>query len=126
VRGTEDCPNAGSRNRHEGFTDLRPIRSLSGDERSGAQSLRRRDRELREGRPAPADGIHIYGDAAREFVPLAPPAVPRGSVIDKLYAAVRQGVRPLHDGAWGRATLEVCLALRQSATSGREVQLLNA
>ena len=44
-------------------------------------------------------------------------------VIDELYNAVVDGRAPLHDGAWGMATLEVCLAILQSARSGAEVTI---
>src|SRR6218665_1498276 len=48
------------------------------------------------------------------------PAIPRHEVITELYAAIAQCVRPLHDGPWARATLEVCLALLQSAREDRD------
>ena len=73
-------------------------------------------------RPTPK-GVWVYGDDGRRFEPLPPPAVPRAEVIDELHAAIFQGVHPLHDGRWGLATLEVCLAMRESARSGREVRL---
>ena len=73
-------------------------------------------------RPMP-DGVWIYGDAQREHRPLAAPAVPRFEVIDELHAAVTAGAAPLHDGRWARATLEVCLALLQSAREQRDVEL---
>jgi phthalate 4,5-cis-dihydrodiol dehydrogenase len=49
--------------------------------------------------------------------------VPRAPVIDELYDAVVKGAAPLHSGAWGRATLEVCLAILESARQGRELTL---
>ncbi|MFC7556954.1 hypothetical protein ACFQU7_39215 [Pseudoroseomonas wenyumeiae] len=33
------------------------------------------------------------------------------------------GVPPLHSGEWGLATAEICLALLESARSGRDVTL---
>jgi len=68
-----------------------------------------------------SDGLDIYGEMARRFVPLPPPDIPRREVVDEFVAAVRAGRAPLYSGAWGRATLEVCLAILQSARSGREV-----
>ena len=44
-------------------------------------------------------------------------------VIDELAAAVLDGAAPLHDGAWGLATLEVCIAMLASARESREVAL---
>ena len=73
-------------------------------------------------RPGP-DGVTIYGDETRMLAPLPAPAVPRASVVDELRAAVLDGVPPLHSGAWGLATLEICLAILASAHDGREVVL---
>jgi phthalate 4,5-cis-dihydrodiol dehydrogenase len=73
-------------------------------------------------RPTP-EGVMIYADAERRLEPLPAPEVPRVEVIDELYDAVVNGKPPLHDGAWGMATLEVCLAMLQSARSGKEIRL---
>jgi len=73
-------------------------------------------------RPGP-EGVRVYGDDGIADFPLAPPSVPRSEVIDELCAAVFDNVAPLHSGAWGRATLEVCCAVLQSAQEGREVRL---
>ncbi|GGD74424.1 Gfo/Idh/MocA family protein [Caballeronia grimmiae] len=71
-------------------------------------------------RPMP-DGIVVYGDERRERIELDAPAVPRAEVIDELIAAVHGGVAPLHDGAWARGTLEICLAMLQSSDEQRDV-----
>jgi phthalate 4,5-cis-dihydrodiol dehydrogenase len=73
-------------------------------------------------RPTPR-GVMVYGDAAREFQPLDKPAVPRAEVIDELCAAAFSARAPLHNGRWGRASLEVCLAMLRSAREQREVAL---
>ena len=73
-------------------------------------------------RPMP-DGVMIYQNGAARLEPLPPPQVPRVEVIDEVYAAVVEGKSPLHDGAWGMATLEVCLAMLQSAREGRDMAL---
>jgi phthalate 4,5-cis-dihydrodiol dehydrogenase len=73
-------------------------------------------------RPMP-DGVMIYRNGAAHLDPLPPPTTPRGEVIDELYAAVVDGKPALHDGAWAMATLEVCLAMLQSAREGRDVAL---
>lgn len=44
-------------------------------------------------------------------------------VIDELLGAVLGGTPPLHDGAWARATLQVCVALLDSARRGVAVDL---
>jgi phthalate 4,5-cis-dihydrodiol dehydrogenase len=73
-------------------------------------------------RPQP-DGVMVYQSGAATLHALPPPAVPRGEVIDELYAAVVDGRPPLHDGRWAMATLEVCLAMLASARSGGDVAL---
>jgi phthalate 4,5-cis-dihydrodiol dehydrogenase len=44
-------------------------------------------------------------------------------VLDDICAAIRSGRRPVHDGRWGKATVEVALAIQQSARERREVTL---
>jgi len=73
-------------------------------------------------RPTP-EGVWIYADEAKHLEPLPAPKVPRAEVIDELHAAVVDRRAPLHDGAWGAATLEVCLAILRSAREGREIAL---
>src|SRR5262245_50082743 len=73
-------------------------------------------------RPMP-HGVMIYADAERRLEPLAAPNVQRAEVIDELYAAVVEGKPPRHDGDWGAATLEVCLAMLRSSREGREIAL---
>src|ERR1700674_979409 len=57
----------------------------------------------------------IYGDAEARLESLAKPAVPRVEVVDELYDAIVHRRPPLHDGRWAMATLEVCLAILESA-----------
>ena len=73
-------------------------------------------------RPTPS-GIAVYGNERQEFIELAPPGVPRIEVIDELVAAVLQDHAPLHSGEWSRASTEACLAILESAKSGRECWL---
>jgi phthalate 4,5-cis-dihydrodiol dehydrogenase len=73
-------------------------------------------------RPVP-DGVWVYADSEKHHHALPPPAVPRFEVIDELVGALRDGKQPLHDGTWGRSTLEVCLALLRSAKEQRDIQL---
>ena len=68
-------------------------------------------------------GVEVYGDAGRSMHALPPPTVPRGEVIDELWAAVVDGRAPVHDGASGLATIEICLAMLASAREGRDVEL---
>jgi phthalate 4,5-cis-dihydrodiol dehydrogenase len=73
-------------------------------------------------RPVP-DGVWIYGDGDKQHHALAPPAVPRHEVIDELFAALRAGKAPVHDGPWARSTLDVCLAMLRSARERRDIEL---
>jgi phthalate 4,5-cis-dihydrodiol dehydrogenase len=70
-----------------------------------------------------SDAIWIYADEKRERRNLPPPLVPRFEVIDELYQAIVSGQPPLHDGAWGRSTLQICLGLLTSAKEQRDVTL---
>lgn len=70
-----------------------------------------------------ADGVMIYGDEARDFVPLEPPAIPRIEVMDELYDAVVHDEPPLHSGAWGLASLEAALGILTSAAEQRAVAM---
>jgi len=73
-------------------------------------------------RPTPL-GVEIHGDAAMRLEALPSPEVPRAEMFDEFHAAVLHG-RPLaHSGEWGLATMEVCLAILQSAAEDREIEL---
>ena len=73
-------------------------------------------------RPLP-NGVMIYADSEQRLEPLPPADAPRAGVIDELYEAAVNGKAPLHDAAWGLATTEACLAILESAKSGKEVPL---
>jgi phthalate 4,5-cis-dihydrodiol dehydrogenase len=73
-------------------------------------------------RPTP-QGVVIYEDTAERLETLPVPKVPRSEVIAELYDAIVHRRPPLHDGAWGRATMEVCLAMLRSAREQREILL---
>jgi phthalate 4,5-cis-dihydrodiol dehydrogenase len=49
--------------------------------------------------------------------------VPRAEVVDELYDAAVLGRPPLHSGEWGLATLEICLAILNSAANGQDIVL---
>ncbi len=72
-----------------------------------------------------ADGVFVYGEDGRREIPLqeGPRYSGRGNVLDDIAAAIRAGHKPVHDGRWGKATLEVALAIQTSAREGREVLL---
>lgn len=76
-------------------------------------------------------GLAVYADDGKHEVSLArlwrPEPDPSGglsiAVLEELHGAVIGGKPAFHDGAWGRATLEVILAMLQSARERREIQL---
>ena len=70
-----------------------------------------------------AAGVEVYGEDERRIYDLPPPPAPRSAVIDEVWAAVVDGVSPLHSGAWGEANLAVCLAILKSAAERREVAI---
>jgi phthalate 4,5-cis-dihydrodiol dehydrogenase len=68
------------------------------------------------------DGLYLYTPAGRQDIPLEDE--PRGQAeLDELSAAVRGEHPAVHDGRWGAATLEVCLAIHESAARRAEVLL---
>ncbi|MDI5936090.1 Gfo/Idh/MocA family protein [Halomonas kalidii] len=73
-------------------------------------------------RPMP-HGVQVYAHTRRYLEPLSPPEIPRREVLDELVGAIRHGCRPTHTGEWGMATMEVCLAMLESARHDREVML---
>jgi phthalate 4,5-cis-dihydrodiol dehydrogenase len=68
-------------------------------------------------------GLRVYGDTERWDVPLPTDTVGRDLMVAELYEAVVQGIRPLHDARWARATLEVSLAVLESSRTQQEVLL---
>jgi phthalate 4,5-cis-dihydrodiol dehydrogenase len=75
-----------------------------------------------------ADGVLVYGDdGVREIaLPLGRTYPDKDGVIDEFYAAAVDGIAPLHDGRWGRATVEAALALVRSSRERREIVLESA
>ena len=48
---------------------------------------------------------------------------PRELVLDEFHAAITGTSPALHDGRWGLATLELCVAALESSRTGAEVRL---
>ena len=69
------------------------------------------------------NGLYVYDDDGVRDVPLSVPGVVYKSEVDELYEAVIQDTPVFHDGRWGLATLEVCLAIMESAKERRELYL---
>jgi phthalate 4,5-cis-dihydrodiol dehydrogenase len=72
-----------------------------------------------------ANGLAVYSAEGRQVRDLPPSSgTPiRAEVIDELLDAIRNDREPAHDGRWGKATIEVCLAIHQSAREQREIAL---
>ena len=70
-------------------------------------------------------GLKVFGNEEVTEVPLPKPTAPfRRQEIDLLYEAwINDTPLAAHDGRWGKATLEVCLALLQSSMERQEVTL---
>ena len=67
-------------------------------------------------------GLFIYSQAGREEIPCAPDAG-RSAELHELYQSVIEDRPAFPDGRWGKATLEVCLAMLQSSNERREITL---
>ena len=69
------------------------------------------------------DGLIIYGDEEKREVPLEARRIGREAEMDELYNAVVNKRPVFHDGRWGEATLEVCIAILESAKQRKELYL---
>jgi phthalate 4,5-cis-dihydrodiol dehydrogenase len=75
-------------------------------------------------RQAPG-GLRVYGDHDCYDVPIPPLPDGRDLLLEEAYQAIVEGRPAAHDGCWGKANLEVCLAALESARTRREIALLH-
>jgi phthalate 4,5-cis-dihydrodiol dehydrogenase len=72
-------------------------------------------------------GLYIHSDQGKQEVDVVSPKetaiTQRRAELQELYDAVIGGQPVFHDGRWGMATLEVCLAMLESARTRQEVLL---
>jgi phthalate 4,5-cis-dihydrodiol dehydrogenase len=68
------------------------------------------------------DGLYLYTEEGRQDIPCSP-YLDRGIELQMLYEAVIHERRVFPDGLWGRASLEVALAILQSSRERREIDL---
>jgi phthalate 4,5-cis-dihydrodiol dehydrogenase len=69
------------------------------------------------------DGLFIYGETEKREIPLEAGRRGREAEVEELYNAVVHNRPVFHDGRWGAATLEVCLAMIESARERKEIFL---
>ena len=69
------------------------------------------------------DGLIIYGDEEKREIALPSGRIGREAEVEELYHAVVNDRPVFHDGRWGEATLEVCLAILESAKQRREITM---
>lgn len=69
------------------------------------------------------DGIIVYDDEGHHEVPVQGEGSSGSAELRELYEAVFNGKPISHDGRWGMGTLEVCVAIMQSARERREIML---
>jgi phthalate 4,5-cis-dihydrodiol dehydrogenase len=74
-----------------------------------------------------AQGIYIHSDDGKREFDVVPGRVmgvgQRRAELEELYDSVVGGKPVWHDGRWGMATLEVCLAIMESARERKEIML---
>jgi len=75
--------------------------------------------EVRQSR----DGLFVYDDRGRHDEPIRGSASARVNEYTELRDAVDGKGSPLHDGAWGMATLEAVIAIMRSAVTRSEITL---
>jgi predicted dehydrogenase len=69
------------------------------------------------------DGLYIYGEMEQREIALSAGSRGREAEVEELYNAVVHNRPVFHDGRWGAATLEVCLAMLESAKERKEIFL---
>ena len=69
------------------------------------------------------DGLFIYDENGVHEEPLPADIRGRAAELRELYNAIVHGAPLVHDGRWGAATLEVCLAIRTSGEERREIAM---
>jgi len=69
------------------------------------------------------DGIWIFGDDRKEFLPVPIARYPRFGVIEEFLLAIRGVRRARHDGEWGLATTMCCEAVVRSSATGQPVSM---
>ena len=69
------------------------------------------------------NGVYVYGDDGRHEVPVEGGRGTGTLEMQELHDSLTEGKPIVHDGRWGMATLEVGMAMVQSARERREIML---
>jgi phthalate 4,5-cis-dihydrodiol dehydrogenase len=69
------------------------------------------------------EGLLVYGPDEKKEILVEKGTSGRDNILTELHDAIIDGKPPLHDGQWGRANLEVCLAVLHSARERKEIYL---
>jgi phthalate 4,5-cis-dihydrodiol dehydrogenase len=69
------------------------------------------------------DGLYLYGEQGKQEIPVTGESSGIHTMVDEFCDAILDQKPPRHDGRWGAATVEVCLAILQSARERREILL---
>jgi phthalate 4,5-cis-dihydrodiol dehydrogenase len=68
------------------------------------------------------DGIYLYTDEGREELAV-PPYIGRAAELIELRDALAENRDVFPNGEWGKANLEICLAILTSARENRDIEL---
>lgn len=68
-------------------------------------------------------GLYVYSAEGREEIVLPNDRSPRDLVLDEFHDALTGRRKPVHDGRWGLANLEVCVAAIELSQTGQEITL---
>lgn len=69
------------------------------------------------------EGLMVYGDEKKWEIPVERAARGRAAELEELYQAVTRNRPVFHGGRWGEATLEVVLAIMESARTHQEMRM---
>ncbi|WP_348520915.1 hypothetical protein [Alicyclobacillus fastidiosus] len=69
------------------------------------------------------EGLFVYADDRIIEVELPSTKTPHDRVVEEFVGAVNGSIEPVHTARWGMATLEVCLAVLESAKRREEIYL---
>jgi hypothetical protein len=71
------------------------------------------------------NGVYVYTAAGRHEISIPPGTHGREAEMRELYEGVVNDRPVFHDGRWGEATLEVCLAILESSAQHREIPMVH-